>query len=107
MVEPDPSVRDGRGLPATKLRYEISAAPVWPIPASLVSQLVRTGLPANICAIAERAEEVGRFFVGGFVAALHDCALPCMHPCGRKPGKILSRALEHDAGLDGLGRMLA
>ena len=32
--------------------------PKWPIPSSIVSHLVKAGLPANITAIAERAEEV-------------------------------------------------
>ena len=58
VVEPDPAVRNGAGLPASTLRYEVSCAPVWPIPATLVSRLVRSGLPANICAVAERAEAV-------------------------------------------------
>ena len=58
VVEPDPSVRDGRSLGATKLRYEISVVPKCPIPSSVVSHLVKAGLPANITAIAERAEEV-------------------------------------------------
>ena len=43
---------------ATRLRYEISVVPKWPIPKSVVSHLVKAGLPANITAIAERAEEV-------------------------------------------------
>lgn len=60
VVEPNPSVRDGRSLGATKLRYEISVVPKWPIPSSMVSHLVKAGLPANITAIAERAEEVMR-----------------------------------------------
>ncbi|CAL8464995.1 g4530 [Coccomyxa elongata] len=59
-VEPDPTVRDGRSLGTTKLRYEISVAPKWSIPSTLVSQVVKSGLPANICAIAERAEELAR-----------------------------------------------
>ena len=58
IVEPDPKVRDGRSLGATRLRYEISVVPKWPIPNSVVSHLVKAGLPANITAIAERAEEV-------------------------------------------------
>ncbi len=58
VVEPDPAVRDGRSLGATKLRYEISVVPKWPIPNTVVSHLVKAGLPANITAIAERAEEV-------------------------------------------------
>lgn len=57
-VEPDPTVRDGRSLGTTKLRYEISVVPKWSIPSTLVSHIVKAGLPANICAIAERAEEV-------------------------------------------------
>ena len=61
VVEPDPAVRDGRSLGATKLRYEISVVPKWPIPNSVVSHLVKAGLPANITAIAERAEEVQSF----------------------------------------------
>lgn len=51
-------MRDGRSLGTTKLRYEISVAPKWSIPSTLISQVVKSGLPANICAIAERAEEV-------------------------------------------------
>ncbi len=53
-------MRDGRSLGATKLRYEISVVLKWPIPSSVVSHLVKAGLPANITAIAEHAEEVMR-----------------------------------------------
>ena len=64
VVEPNPGVRDGKSLGATRLRYEVSVAPKWAIPASLVSALVRAGLPANICAVAERAEQVRSWWFG-------------------------------------------
>lgn len=41
------------------LRYEISIAPKVPIPASVVTQIVKCGLPANLNAVANRAEGVG------------------------------------------------
>lgn len=82
VVEPDPTVRDGRSLGATKLRYEISVVPTWPIPSSVVSHLVKAGLPANITAIAERAEEVRlpfhlrrSPFVRGW---MHCCVVPAL-----------------------------
>lgn len=81
VVEPDPSVRDGRSLGATKLRYEISVVPNWPIPSSVVSHLVKAGLPANITAIAERAEEV-RLCLYWHALFLVLCAVPsiwCEH----------------------------
>ena len=75
MVEPDPAVRDGRSLGATRLRYEISVVPRWPIPSSVVSHLVKAGLPANITAIAERGEEVRRPAQHNILLTYQDCAL--------------------------------
>ena len=57
VVEPDPAVRDGLQF-ATILRYELSLVPRWPLPAALVTHVVQAGLPANIRAVALRAEEV-------------------------------------------------
>lgn len=80
MVEPDPTVRDGQSLGATKLRYEVIVVPKWSLPSTLVSQLVKAGLPANICAIAERAEQVGRPPALLLVCQLlTQCMLPCLH----------------------------
>ncbi len=57
MVEPDPAVCDGLQF-ATILRYELSLVPRWPLPSALVTHVVQAGLPANIRAVALRAEEV-------------------------------------------------
>ena len=57
VVEPDPAVRDGLQL-ATVLRYELSLVPRWPLPPALVTHVVQAGLPANIRAVARRAEQV-------------------------------------------------
>lgn len=56
-MEPDPAVRDGLQF-ATILRYELSLVPRWPLPSALVTHVVQAGLPANIRAVALRAEEV-------------------------------------------------
>lgn len=79
-VEPDPTVRNGRSLGTTKLRYEISVAPKWSIPSTLVSKVVKSGLPANICAIAERAEEVWHLFLWLSCVCLSICCMAwCLH----------------------------
>ncbi len=57
MVEPDPAVRDSLQF-ATVLRYELSLVPRWPLPPALVTHVVQAGLPANIRAVARRAEQV-------------------------------------------------
>ena len=44
--------------PVTTLRYEISLVPKLSIPSAALVHVVRSGLPANIKAIARRAEEV-------------------------------------------------
>lgn len=53
VVEPDASSSVGH---ATILRYDISVQPCIPMPASVVSYIVRAGLPANVKAIVQRAE---------------------------------------------------
>ena len=58
MVEPvAPGVPGGPSL-ATLLRYEISVVPKLSIPSALVAHVIRCGLPANLTAIARRAEQV-------------------------------------------------
>ena len=57
VVEPDPAVRDSLQF-ATVLRYELSLVPRWPLPPALVTHVVQAGLPANIRAVARRAEQV-------------------------------------------------
>lgn len=58
VVEPvAPGVAGGPSL-ATQLRYEIAVVPHLSIPSALVAHVVRCGLPANLIAIARRAEEV-------------------------------------------------
>ena len=44
--------------PVTTLRYEIALVPKLSIPSAAIVHVVRSGLPANIKAIARRAEEV-------------------------------------------------
>lgn len=43
---------------ATMLRYDLTLAPKLAVPATLVNHVVRAGLPANILALAQRAEQV-------------------------------------------------
>ena len=54
VVEPDAGRSSGGH--ATILRYDIAVQPRIPIPSSIVSYIVRAGLPANIKSIVERAE---------------------------------------------------
>ena len=54
VVEPDASSSAGR---ATVLRYDISVQPRIPMPSGVVSYVVRAGLPANVKAIVQRAEQ--------------------------------------------------
>ena len=67
MVEGDFKEFDGRWVvepggsgdtPVTTLRYEIALVPKLSIPSAAIVHVVRSGLPANIKAIARRAEEV-------------------------------------------------
>ena len=60
VVEPDPKMQNGLSH-ATILRYEITIVPRWSIPSTIVTTIVKCGLPANVRAIARRAEEVGIF----------------------------------------------
>lgn len=39
------------------LRYEVSIVPKLSLPSTVVTTIVRCGLPANVQAIAERAEQ--------------------------------------------------
>jgi hypothetical protein len=58
VVEPcAPGVPGGPSL-ATNLRYEIAAVPQLSISSALVAYVLRCGLPANLIAIARRAEQV-------------------------------------------------
>ncbi len=79
VVEPSPN-----GL-STLLRYEISVVPKMSIPSTFVSHIVRMGLPTNVSAIAERAEQVNRLLSGNSSAASDQAVkrdLP-MHGPGR------------------------
>eukprot|EP00884_Botryococcus_braunii_P019796 jgi/Botrbrau1/64/Bobra.0022s0057.1 len=58
VVEPNPAVTEAKM--ATVLRYEIYIVPKWSIPSTIVTSVVKAGLPANIRAIADRAEQVAR-----------------------------------------------
>jgi hypothetical protein len=56
VVEPNPGVSEAKM--ATVLRYEIYIVPKWSIPSTIVTSVVKAGLPSNIRAIADRAELV-------------------------------------------------
>lgn len=58
MVEPDSSVRNATDV-ATVLRYEVILVPHWSIPSTIMSCVVKAGLPANLIAVAQQAEQVG------------------------------------------------
>ena len=55
IVEPDPSVSNSL---ATTLRYEVSIVPKFSLPSTLITTVVRCGLPSNVRAIATQAEKV-------------------------------------------------
>ena len=57
VLEPDPTVQDGVSR-ATVLRYEVSIVPKWSLPSTIITTVVRCGLPANVRAVAARAEQV-------------------------------------------------
>lgn len=58
-MEPNPAVSEAKM--ATVLRYEVYIVPKWSIPSTIVTGVVKAGLPANIRAIADRAEQVWGF----------------------------------------------
>ena len=58
VVEPAARPANNNQHPASILRYEISIVPKLPVPPSIVSQVVKCGLPANLDAVASRAEQV-------------------------------------------------
>lgn len=58
VVEPDPTVR--RGTHATLLHYEATLQPKQNLPSAIVSHVLVAGLPANILAVARRAEELSQ-----------------------------------------------
>jgi ribosome-associated toxin RatA of RatAB toxin-antitoxin module len=78
VVEPDPASPGGlRSL----LRYEAAVAPKMSLPATVVGYVVRAGLPANIRAVARRAEKVAeqRLQASGlasWVGVEEDVAIP-------------------------------
>lgn len=53
VVEPDPIAQT-----STLLKYEISLQPKLSIPSAIVTCVVKAGLPANMMAMAKRAEQV-------------------------------------------------
>lgn len=53
MVEPGGS----GAAPVTTLRYEISLVPKFSIPSAALVHVISNGLPANMKAVAHRAEE--------------------------------------------------
>ncbi|KAL0037090.1 hypothetical protein WJX77_012339 [Trebouxia sp. C0004] len=53
VVEPDPAAHT-----TTLLKYEISLEPKLSIPSAIVTCVVKAGLPANMMAMAKRAEQV-------------------------------------------------
>lgn len=55
IVEPDPS---SPSPVACLLRYDLTIQPRLPLPAAIVSYVVRAGLPANIRALVVRAEQL-------------------------------------------------
>jgi hypothetical protein len=72
VVEPcAPGVPGGPSL-ATNLRYEIAAVPQLSISSALVAYVLRCGLPANLTAIARRAEQVRLKFAPKLAPAVAD-----------------------------------
>ena len=53
-----PEPLEGGGSLSTVLRYEVAVVPHLSIPSAVVAHVVRCGLPANLTAVARRAEEV-------------------------------------------------
>ncbi len=58
VVEPDPAAHT-----TTLLKYEISLEPKLSIPSAIVTCVVKAGLPANMMAMAKRAEQAGPLIV--------------------------------------------
>lgn len=59
-VQPNPSSSSGSRGQSCLLRYDISLSPRLPLPATIVSYIVKAGLPANINAVIRRAEQLAR-----------------------------------------------
>lgn len=57
-VRCSPAPLEGGGSLSTVLRYEVAVVPHLSIPGAVVAHVVRCGLPANLTAVARRAEEV-------------------------------------------------
>lgn len=60
IVQPNPSSSSGSRGQSCLLRYDISLSPRLPLPATIVSYIVKAGLPANINAVIRRAEQLAR-----------------------------------------------
>jgi len=58
VVEPDPAAHT-----TTLLKYEISLEPKLSIPSAIVTCVVKAGLPANMMAMARRAEQASPLIV--------------------------------------------
>jgi len=58
VVEPDPAAHT-----TTLLKYEISLEPKLSIPSAIVTCVVKAGLPANMMAMATRAEQASALIV--------------------------------------------
>ena len=58
MVEPDPPAHT-----TALLKYEISLEPELSIPSAIVTCIVKAGLPANMMAMAKRAEQASPLIV--------------------------------------------
>jgi hypothetical protein len=107
VVEPDPAAAAGS---ATRLRYDISLKPRLSLPSTIVSYVVRAGLPANIKAIAARAEAAAGARLGVAGLALwagveEDVALPAPPGAGAGEGEEAGGAFGPPAGfrrLEGL-----
>jgi ribosome-associated toxin RatA of RatAB toxin-antitoxin module len=60
IVQPNPSSSSGSRGQSCLLRYDISLSPRLSLPATIVSYIVKAGLPANINAVIRRAEQLAR-----------------------------------------------
>ena len=75
VVEPDPSAHT-----TTLLKYEISLQPKLSIPSAIVTCVVKAGLPANMMAMAKRAEQASHALPESFVVELFGtlCSRGCL-----------------------------
>lgn len=83
-MEPDPSAHT-----TTLLKYEISLQPKLSIPSAIVTCVVKAGLPANMTAMAKRAEQVTFLPIVHTASGLLEATPPFIVALACDAGKLL------------------